>query len=139
MWIVIILIIVAFIIGKFLYDRNQQAAKITMEGGMRNKYRYLIEFFMSGDSRTKIYQETSDSITMGISNMGGTTLFILTQTFGKVTVQWKVDSPVFGKHKMEWEFPEYGDQEKMAERIANDTGKYQQNIMNTMGFPDPND
>ncbi|MDC9721877.1 MAG: hypothetical protein PSN34_03775 [Urechidicola sp.] len=133
MWTVIIVIVV-FIIGKFLYDRNKQASKITMEGGMRNKYRELIEFLMSGDSRSKIYQETSDSITLGISNMGGTTLFILTQTVGKVTVQWKVDSPVFGKHKMEWDFAEYGDQGQMAERIANDTGKYQQNMMSTQGF-----
>lgn len=133
MWTVIIIVVV-FIIGKFLYDRNKQASKITMEGGMRNKYRDLIEFLMSGDSRSKIFQETSDSITLGISNAGGTTLFILTQTFGKVTVQWKVDSPVFGKHKMEWDFQEYGDQEQMAERIANDTGKYQQNMMSTHGF-----
>jgi len=138
MWTVIILIAV-FIIGKFLYDRNKQASKITMEGGMRNKYRDLIKFLMSGDPRSKIFQETSDSITLGISNAGGTTLFVLTQTFGKVTVQWKVDGPVFGKHKMEWDFQEYGDQEKMAERIVNDTGKYQQNMMNTMGLPGPND
>lgn len=66
--------------------------------------------------------------------MGGTTLFILTQTFGNVTVQWKVDSPVFGKHKMEWDFPEYGDQEKMMEIIANDLEKFQQNLMSSHGF-----
>lgn len=139
MWITIILVLAVFIIGKFLYDRNQQASKITMEGGMKNKYRDLIGLLMSGDSRSKIFEETSDSISFGISNMGGTTLFMLLQTFGKVTIQWKVDSPVFGKHKMEWEFPEYLDPEKMAERISNDTGKYQQNMMRSLGFEEPLD
>lgn len=129
MWIAIILVIV-FIIGKFLFDKNSQASKINMEGGMRNKYRDLIEFLMAGDSRSKIFHETSDSIKLGLSNTGGTTLFILTQTFGYVTVQWNIDNPIFGKHKMEWDFPEYSDQKKMTERIANDLGKYQKNLMN---------
>lgn len=66
---------------------------------MKNKYRELIEYILSGVERSRILNETSDSIVLGILNMGGTTLFIITQTFGKVTVQWKVDSPVFGKHK----------------------------------------
>lgn len=62
MWIAIILVIVVFIIGKFLFDKNKQASKITMEGGMRNKYHELIEFLKAGDSRSKIFQKTSDSI-----------------------------------------------------------------------------
>lgn len=127
MWIVI-LIIVASIIGKFLYDRNQQASKINKEGGMRNKYRELIEFLMRGHSSSRFLHEDSDSITLGVSNSGGTTLFILTQTFGQVTIQWKVDSPVFGKHMLEWDFPEYGSQEMMAETMSNDIGRYQQNL-----------
>ena len=134
---IFIILLVVFIIGKFIYNRNQQAAKVTMEGGMRNKYRTLIEIFMAGDSRKRIFHETAHSISFGLSSIGGTTVFTLTQTFGSVNVQWKLDSPVFGKHKMEWDFPEYGDQEKMAERIANDTGQYQQNFIKAMGQPNP--
>jgi hypothetical protein len=132
MWIGIVLFIIVFIIGKFFYERHKQATKIALEGGMRSKYRHLIELLLSGDSMSKIYQETSDSITLGVSKMGGTTLFVLTQTFGNVTVQWKVDSPIFGKHKMEWNFPEYADQEKMVERIINDSGKFQENLLNAI-------
>ena len=134
MWVAIILAIVIFVIGKFLIAKNKQSSKVTMEGGMRNKYRELIEIIKSGDHRTQIFQETSDSITLGLSNSGGTTLFILTQTFGNLTVQWKVDSPVFGKHNMEWDFPEYGDQNQIADRIMNDLGKFQGNMMSAHGF-----
>lgn len=131
MWILIILLIlIGIVIIKFLLDRNTQSSKIAMEGGMKIKYREVIQILMR-DPRTKIFNESSDSITLGLSNMGGTTLFILTQTFGNLTVQWKVDSPVFGKHKMEWDFPENSDQKNMAETIENDLGKYQRNIMST--------
>lgn len=125
----IIIVIVVIIIGKFLYDTNQQSSKIKKEGGMRNKYRELIEYLLSGDSRSKIFHETTDSITLGLSNMGGSTLYVLTQAYGRLKVQWKVDSPLFGKHKLDWDFPEYGDQEKMVERILNDVEKYLQNVM----------
>lgn len=134
MWIALIIIVIGYVISKFALANNKQASKVTMEGGMRNKYRDLIEYLMSGDSRSRIFNESSTSITVGLANMGGTTLFILTQTFGNVTVQWKIDSPVFGKHKMEWDFPEYADQVKMVERITNDLGKYQQNMMSAHGF-----
>jgi hypothetical protein len=127
-WIIIIAVIV-IIMSKFFYDRNQQATKIVKEGGMKKKYSKLIDYLLSGDSRAKIYYESPSSITLGASSIGGTVLFILTQTFGKLTVQWKFDSPVLGNHKIEWDFPEYDDHEKMIERIANDLLKYQKNMM----------
>jgi len=129
MWWIIIIAIMVFILIMFINDTSQQSSKIKKEGGMRNKYRELISYIMSQDSRSRIFQETSNSITLGLSNIGGTTLYILTQTFGKLTVQWKVDSPVFGKHSLEWDFPEYGDQEKMMYKIMDDLGKYQGNII----------
>ena len=128
---ILFIALIVYIIGKFLYDKYQQSTKIAMQGGMRNKYHELIGFLMKGDSRIKIYQETSDSITLGISGIGGSSLFILIQTFSQVKVQWKVESPLYGKHKLEWNFREYDDQTKMAEIILNDTSEYQQNLMNT--------
>ena len=136
MWIIIILV-VAIILGKFFYDKNQLTNKTIKEGGMKNKYHVLIDCLMEGEPRGKILNETKDSITFGISNIGGATLFKLTQGFGKVIVQWEVNTPVYGKHNMKWEFLEYDDQENIAKRIVNDTGKYQQNIMNTFEVGDP--
>jgi len=134
-WIIVIGTVI-FILGKFLFDTNQQANQVKKEGGMRVKYKILIDELLSGDPKTQVFKETSSSITFGLSNMGGTTLYILTQTYGKVTVQWKVNSPVFGKHSLEWDFSEYGDQHKMLERIINDIGKYQENVMTAQGFTD---
>lgn len=133
MWFVII-VIVLFIIGKFLYDRETQASKIQKEGGMRNKYKSLLEFLMASDG-TKIFEEKVDSITVGVSGSSGAVLFTLTQTFGNVNVQWKiVNNPIFGNHKLEWSFQEYGDQNQMIDRIMNDTMKYQSNVMGRNGF-----
>ena len=134
MWWIIIIAIIVFILIMFINDTSQQSSKIKKEGGMRIKYRELISYMMSQDSRTRFFQETADSITLGLSNVDGKTLFILTQTFGKLTVQWKVDSNAFGRHSLEWDFPEYGDQEKMMNRIMNDIGKYQVNVMTAKGL-----
>ena len=135
MW-TIIIVIVIFIIGLFLYDTSKQSTQIKREGGMSIKYRELIKYIMSGDSRSRIMQETSNSLTLGVSNAGGTTLYILTQTYGKLTVQWKVDSPAFGRHYKEWDFQEYEDQERMMARIMNDLEKYQRNVMVSKGLMD---
>jgi hypothetical protein len=69
-------------------------------------------------SRDRV-KEDSSSLYLGMSSMGGSTLFSLIKTFGSLTVQWKLTSPVFGVHSLEWQFPEFLDQEKMVERMLN--------------------
>ena len=64
MLVTIIIIVVVFIIGKFIYDKNKQSAKVTMEGGIRNKYSDLIKYLISGDSRSRIFQEKSHFISL---------------------------------------------------------------------------
>lgn len=43
--------------------------------------------------------------------------------------EWRVESPIFGKHKLNWKFDEFMDQQKMIEKIENDLEIYQSNIM----------
>ena len=138
MW-TFVIIIGVIALSKFIYDTNQQKQKVSKEGGMLHKYRILVDALLSGDQRTKIHQVTGDSMVIGLSNMGGSTMFFLTQTYGKLTVQWKVESPMLGKHKLEWEFDEYLDQEKMMQKISNDLTKYQNNVMTANGLPDINE
>jgi len=128
MWKALLFIAVILIII-FLYDRYKQVIKVGKEGGMKHKYRELIEFILSGDPRCKILHLTTDTVILGISNYGNSTLYTLIQTFGTITIVWKVKSRVYGNHKLEWSFDEYGDQEYMAEKISNDLEKYQINVM----------
>lgn len=132
---IILLVIIGFIILKFQSDRKQQAIQIIREGGMRKKYYELIEYLKSGDTRSSILHESSDTLTVGVSSKsGGSTVFILMQTFGFLTVAWKLDNPIVGRHKKEWDFPENTDQKKMMDIIANDLSVYQQNLMRKHGL-----
>lgn len=128
-------LVVLFFVGKFFYDKNEQSVKVAKEGGMMNKYDLLIATLLGGHQNTKVYKLTGDSVELGVVSYGGSTMYFITQTFGKVTVQWKIDSPIYGQHKLEWDFPEYLDQEKMLARITNDVGKYQSNIFKARNLP----
>jgi len=134
MWILIIIAVVA-ILAKFAYDSNQQSIKVTKEGGMANKYSLLVDYIVSGHPAVRVTRQTSTSIDFCASSAGGATAFFLTQTFGQITIQWKMRSPIFGEHNLNWDFPEYLDQEKMIARINNDLEKYQSNVMSAHGFP----
>lgn len=131
MW-TIIGIIVLIVIVKFIYDSNQQNVVVQKQGGMLNKYSILVQIIKSGDPRIQIQNIRGDSVDLVLSSAGGITAFYLTQTYGNLTVQWKVQSPLFGMHKMEWTFPEFLDQEKMYNRISNDLEKYQINVMSSI-------
>lgn len=135
MWIFVLLILVGITI-KFFYEMNKQKRHVARQGGMQHKYRRLIEHIKSSDPRTKICNETGNSIMVGLSNVGGATFFTIMQTFGKVTVQWEMNSPIFGKHNLEWDFDEYLDQDKMMEKITNDLKHYQSNVITSQGYPD---
>lgn len=121
----IILVLLALMVGKFFYDWSKQNKKIAQKGGMRKKYSKLVNLLMSGDHRTEILDEDPSSITIGLLTAGGKTLFVIAETFGSVVVQWKVDSPVFGKHSREWTFDSSKDQEEMCRRIMIDLQQYQ--------------
>ena len=136
MWVfIVVLIIVAIVIGKFMSDSNKQNKKIEQEGGMRHKYRELINIILSGTSDCEIHKIDSNSVTLLSSSIGGTTQFTLVQTFRSLHVTWELASPVFGSHDMSWEFPEFHDQQKIADRIMNDLVKYQNNVATSRGLP----
>jgi len=128
MWTVIILIVV-FIIGKFLWDLKKQNEQVSKEGGMTFKYKELIYLLSKSDNRIKMEEVTPNSVVFGISNMGGSTYFILTQTFSKITTQWEVNSPVFGKHSKSWTFDEHYDQNLMYQKMNSDIGLYLEKVI----------
>ena len=126
------MVIVAFVVIKFLIDMSKQGSQVAAEGGMRQKYRVLIDHLMSGDPRSSIIREDRTAVLVGMSSIGGSTTFDVVQTFGNVTVKWNVNSPLFGKHSVEMSFPEGMDQNEMAERLENKVGAYQENVFSQM-------
>lgn len=129
MWWIIILALVAFVIFKFAVDVNKQAGAVIKQGGMRKKYSILIDYLLNANQGTRIFTETSTFITLGITGLGGSTIFNIQQTFGTVSIEWKAENHAFGKHSLKWNFNEFLDQKKMIEKIENDLGIYQSNLM----------
>lgn len=131
---IIVVGIIVYILFLFFRDREKQKRKIALEGGMRNKYNVLVDYMLSGHQNCKIHQETADSILVGAVSYGGQTSFELVQTFGSVTIAWKAESPLFGKHKLEWQFPEYTNQEKIIRQINEELGDYYNDNTNMNRF-----
>lgn len=129
-------VVAVFLVVKFIYDKSQQSIEIGKQGGMTNKYKVLISHLLGGHPNARIIRQTGDSIIVGSVSTGGQTVFDMVQTFGSLTVEWRMESPLFGKHKLKWTFPEYGDQDKMMERINNDLEKYQRNVISASPFRD---
>lgn len=126
MWIVIILVILLIIIN-LLFSRSNSidknvASKIQVEGGMTKKYSFLVEQFTG--SRGKVVRVDKTSIIIEATSIGGTTLIILTHTNGQIAIKWSLDSPVYGKHFQDWEFPEGKDQVKIIESVGEDMKRY---------------
>lgn len=129
MWWMVIIAAIVFMVIKFVYDSNKQADAVAKQGGMRVKYATLINYLLSSDPKCRIIQETSTFISVGVSGISGSTAFFIQQTFGTVTIQYKVKSQVFGNHQLEWRFNEFTAQEKMIEKITNDINIYNNNMM----------
>lgn len=128
--VIIILTVAIYLIIKFFSDVNKQKDTLRKDGGLQKKYQTLLKYILASDLQAKVLRSTGDSIVAGVQNTGGSTLFILTQTFGSVTIQWKVDSPVFGKHTKEWEFTEDMDQDRIFDKIHKDLSEYHSNLIN---------
>ena len=94
MWWIIIIAIVIVVLIKFIRDSNKQANAVAKQGGMKIKYRTLINYILSSDPKCRIIQETATFISVGVSGISGSTVFFIQQTFGSVTIQYKVGTVV---------------------------------------------
>jgi hypothetical protein len=125
----VVLIIVVFIIVKFAIAASKQSVAVARQGGMCFKYKTLISYILEQEPRAKL-KESAASVEIGYCGPSGCTSFFIMQTFGTVTIQWRVDNMYFGKHQIEWKFDENTDQHKMIDKIEYDLAEYQSNIMN---------
>lgn len=129
MWWIIIIGIVLIIIIKFTSDNNKQASAVAKQGGMRNKYKRLVDFALEGQEHSHIVREDGTSIVVGCSSNGGSTYIEIVQCFGDVVIRWCSNSIVMGTHKLEWKFNEFYDQDKIVEKINHDIEVYMANVI----------
>ena len=120
--------VAGFILFSFLKGVRNIKKEVSQAGGMRVKYAILIKLLLEGDSRSKIYNETSTSIILGLVVMGGYSRFEIQQAFGVIVVKWISESNIFGVFKLEWKLDENMYQEKMYEIICNDIAKINQQL-----------
>jgi hypothetical protein len=125
----IIIVIIAFIVIKIVTEGNKRASTVTKQGGMRIKYSTLIKHFLDGDTNAKILQESSVSISIGVSGSSGSTIFTIQQLDNAVCIVWKVNNIFLGNHSLKWTFNEFLEQSKMITKIENDLVAYQNNVM----------
>ena len=104
----------------FFIDLIKQRKEVERQGGMQVKYSELIQLMLSDDSRMHIIQTSGTMVVIGASALGGSTVFSLIQTFGKLTVEMKVKSVVFGSIRKEWVFHEFMDQSEMYQKMCLD-------------------
>lgn len=117
----IIIILLAFIVIRFIYDTVKQSAKIKNEGGVRNKYAILINHFLSGHKQSQIFQDDNTLVSVGVMGIAGSQIYFISPAYGNVSIRMEIkNNPLFGNTKMEWLFPENMDQSLMIEKIDHD-------------------
>lgn len=130
-WIILLIIVavISFVLMSFFNAKKEQAIKIQQEGGMRKKYSQLVNSFLDANQNARVLQESYEAISLINSERGGSTVFELIQSFGKVTVQLKFKG-LLGEYNLEWIFKEYDDQEEMLKIIAVDIQRKESEILN---------
>ena len=125
----IVILVIVGIIGYFLYKRNEQLTELKKEGGVLNKYNYIISNILSEDNRLEIVQEHTDYVVINLTTAGGSTTFTITQNIKLVTIEFVINSPLYGNHKLEWDFEEHTNQDRIIKKIRNDIENYQNGII----------
>lgn len=120
MWIIIVVLIVGFLIYRFVVKTNETVGSVQGYGGMRVKYSKLINHILEGHKDSRIMVETRTYIRAGVSNYGGSTIFHIQQCPNNtVMIDYEVSgNPVIGAFSMRFTFPDNMDQDKMMEEIA---------------------
>ena len=126
---VIILALITWIFIQFFKDVNKQARHVQAGGGMRKKYEILVDYLLYMEPGGRIIDETNTNITIGYQGASGYIIFDIIQTFGTITIQYKAENIIYGKHKLEWIFNEYAPQNQMIEQIIKDVESYNIRIM----------
>ena len=125
--------VIAFIISVLLIwhfsSKHELKTQVAKQGGMKNKYKELIDILLTINPEFNILELTNDSITIGYSTGVGKEQFILKQQIRQINIIWENYTIVYGRHRLDWNFHEFENPEVIAERLLNDLIIYQKNII----------
>lgn len=125
---VIILLVLLVIIVKFFLDRDKMLQKqVDVQGGMTQKYKYLIDELSQG-SIPQFVEVTRDHIYFRFPGNPTTINYYITEHFGKVQIEWFLQLGQLANRRLKWMFPQTMTQEKMIEQIAIDLEKEADNL-----------
>jgi hypothetical protein len=116
-WIILIIGIIGFILYSFYKDRDQMLQRqVDMQGGMAQKYEYLIDC-MTSDNVARVIKVERDHIHIRATGQTTATNFLITESFNSVIIEWIGQMGMLGTHKHKWTFPHNYPQEKMMKEI----------------------
>ena len=127
-FLIFIILVVVVAIIKFAKSSIVETDKIVKEGGMRIKYKTLIDNFIDPSSGMKIIEETNKYVCVGMKNSSGSIVFHFQHTFNQIDVTFEMKNIFIGNHKLDWSFPETMDQDEMIEQIETRTRQYMNNV-----------
>lgn len=110
---IIIIVIIAVVI--YLSAKgNTDLKNVDKYGGLKNKYKTLIDLIMSRNSRYQLNEINSNNLELTNTGM----IFKLKEMDKKLQITWVWNSFGSGQnHKLQWKFDENEDQVKMYERL----------------------
>ena len=131
-FLILVLIVVAIILFNFAKDSYQENNKIVKEGGIRKKYKKLIDHFIDAGSGMNVIKETNTYCCVARQNSVGCVAFHFQHTFNKINVTFDMKNIFLGSHKLDWDFPETMPQEDMIYQIEKRTRQYMDNVTNNI-------
>src|SRR5690606_20551510 len=122
----------AFLGFIFFSDKKSEINRIQEQGGFYIKYKDLIDYFME-IPKIQVEQKNKTSITLAVKDQQVVTRFTIGHGFEKVSIFWNHHSTTFGKHSLDWTFPESMPQSQMISLIEKELEIYERNLFST-GF-----
>ena len=127
-FVIFLIIIIVIVVVHFAKDSYNESEKVAKEGGIRTKYKMLIDNFADPSSGMHIIKETNKYISLGMTNSAGSINFNFQHTFNQIDVTFEMNNVFVGNHKLNWSFPETMDQNEMIYQIETRTKQYIDNV-----------
>ena len=118
------IILIVIILLFFAKDYYKDYKKMERNGGIRKKYKVLIDYFIEFDPEMIVLKETNMYCFLGAQHYKGSLTFRFQHTFDKININFTMNHNYLGVHKLEWVFHENMPQEDMIYHIEREIKQY---------------